>query len=59
MVLYSCKEVIPMSKENKKSANAREWLINALTDIGVGITLILIDKLVDFLINLLIRLLTS
>jgi hypothetical protein len=48
-----------MSKENKKSANAREWLINALTDIGVGITLILIDKLVDFLINLLIRLLTS
>lgn len=47
MLIYTCNEVIPMSKKKEKSDNAKTWLIGALTDLIIGIILLIIDKLLS------------
>lgn len=47
MIIYTCKEVIPVSEKKEKSDNAKTWLIGALTDLIIGIILLIIDKLLN------------
>ncbi len=48
MIIYICKEVIPMKGKIKKSDNDfKTWLVGALTDLGIGIILLILDKLLS------------
>jgi hypothetical protein len=42
MIIYICKEVIPM-----KGNDFKTWLVGALTDLGIGIILLILDKLLS------------
>ena len=51
MILYTCKEVKKMSNRNRKIKKEKSestfetWLVNVLTDLLVGIILLIIGKL--------------
>jgi hypothetical protein len=45
MIIYTCKEVRQMGNKNKKSNS--DWLKQALLDLGIGVILIIIEKLLN------------
>lgn len=54
MILYTCKEVKTMSnrnrkkkKEEKSESAFKSWLVSALTDLLVGIILLILDKIIN------------
>lgn len=53
MILYTCKEVKTMSNRNRKKKEEKpesafkSWLVSALTDLLVGIILLILDKIIN------------
>jgi hypothetical protein len=50
MIYYNCKEVkkVGKQKKNKKSESKfKTWLVDTLTDLIIGLILLLIDKLIN------------
>ena len=53
MIIYTCKEVKELSNRNRKikkeksESTFKTWLVGALTDLAVGIILLILSKILN------------